>query len=153
MADTDIKRFQERLEFLEGQVSDSQIKSPIHGVVTSISYESNLLTIANIDTVRASIQVSEKDLDVLKEGLSVKLKVQSYPFLSFWGKVTKISQMADVGGSKKIFPVTCKIQNKDYLLKPGMTGYAKVYCGKRSLFSLLTRRIVRYLRVEVWSWW
>jgi putative peptide zinc metalloprotease protein len=153
MADTEIKMWQERLEFLEGQVSDSQIKSPIRGVVTSISYENNLLTISNIDTIRALIQVSEKDLDVLKEGLSVKLKVQSYPFLSFWGKVTKISQMADAGGLKKIFPVTCKIENRDYLLKPGMTGYAKVYCGKRSLFSLLTRRIVRYLRVEVWSWW
>ncbi len=34
-----------------------------------------------------------------------------------------------------------------------MTGYAKVYCGKLSLANLLTRRIVRYLRVEVWSWW
>jgi HlyD family secretion protein len=153
MAETEIKQWQARFEFLQGQVADSRIKSPIHGVVTSISHESNLLTIANIDTMRALIQISEKDLDVLREGLLVKLKVQSYPFLSFWGKVTKISQMADVGGSKKIFPVTCKIENKDYLLKPGMTGYAKVYCGKRSLFSLLTRRIARYLRVEVWSWW
>ncbi|HEX7402332.1 MAG TPA: efflux RND transporter periplasmic adaptor subunit, partial [candidate division Zixibacteria bacterium] len=88
MADTEIKRWQERLEFLEGQVSDSQIKSPIQGTVTSISYDGNLLSISNIDTIRVMIQVSEKDLDVLREGQRVKLKVQSYPFLSFWGKVT-----------------------------------------------------------------
>jgi putative peptide zinc metalloprotease protein len=153
MADTEIKRWQERLEFLESQVSDSQIKSPIRGTVTSISYDGNLLSISNIDTIRVMIQVSEKDLDVLQLGQRVKLKVQSYPFLSFWGKVTKISQMADLSGPKKIFPVTCKIENPDRLLKPGMTGYAKVFCGKRSLFTLLTRRIVRYFRVEVWSWW
>ncbi len=153
MADTEIKRWQERLDFLEGQVSDSQIRSLIRGTVTSISYDGNILGISNIDTIRVMIQVSEKDLDVLKEGQKVKLKVQSYPFLSFWGKVTKISQMADAGGPKKIFPVTCKIENKDHLLKPGMTGYAKVFCGKRSLFTILTRRIVRYFRVEVWSWW
>ena len=61
--------------------------------------------------------------------------------------------MADAQGPNKIFPVTCKIENQDHLLKPGMTGYAKVYCGKLKLASLLTRRIVRYLRVEVWSWW
>jgi putative peptide zinc metalloprotease protein len=153
MADTEIKRWQERLEFLESQVSDSQIKSPIQGTVTSISYDGNILSISNIDTIRVMIQVSEKDLDVLGLGQRVKLKVQSYPFLSFWGKVTKISQMADSSGPKKIFPVTCKIENPDHILKPGMTGYAKVFCGKRSLFTLLTRRIVRYFRVEVWSWW
>ena len=153
MADTEIKRWQERLDFLEGQVSDSQIKSLIRGTVTSISYDGNLLSISNIDTIRVMIQVSEKDLDVLQLGQRVKLKVQSFPFLSFWGKVTKISQMADTGGTKKIFPVTCKIENKNHLLKPGMTGYAKIFCGKRSLFTLLTRRIVRYFRVEVWSWW
>jgi multidrug efflux pump subunit AcrA (membrane-fusion protein) len=153
MADTEIKRWQERLEFLESQVSDSQIRSPIRGTVTSISYDGNILSISNIDTVRVMIQVSEKDLDVLGLGQKVKLKVQSYPFLSFWGKVTRISQMADVGGPKKIFPVTCKIENPKHMLKPGMTGYAKVFCGKRSLFTLLTRRIVRYFRVEVWSWW
>jgi HlyD family secretion protein len=163
MRETEIKMWEARLEFLEGQVSDSQIRSPINGVVTSISHDANLLTIANLDTMRVLIKVSEKDLDVLKEGLPVKLKVRSYPFLSFWGKVAKISQIADAGGSKKIFPVTCKIENsvkdistsegKDYLLKPGMSGYAKVYCGKMRLASLLTRRIIRYLRVEVWSWW
>jgi len=163
MAESEMIKWKSQLKFLEGQVSDSRIKSPIHGVVTSISSEGNLLSISNLDTVRVIIEVSEKDLDVIKEGQRVKLKIQSYPFLSFWGIVTKISQMADIEGPKKIFPVTCKIENsalcrsvsggKDYLLKPGMTGYAKVYCGKHSLFNLLTRRIVRYLRVEVWSWW
>ena len=153
MADTEIKRWQERLDFLESQVSDSQIRSLISGTVTSISYDGNILGISNIDTIRVMIQVSEKDLDVLQLEQKVKLKVQSFPFMSFWGKVTKISQMADTGGPKKIFPVTCKIENKNHLLKPGMTGYAKVFCGKRSLFTLLTRRIVRYFRVEVWSWW
>jgi len=103
--------------------------------------------------MRALIQVSEKDLDVLEEGLPVKLKVRSYPFRSFGGTVAKISHLAELKGAKKIFPVTCKIENKDYLLKSGMSGHAKVYCGKRKLFSVLFRRIIRYLRVEVWSWW
>jgi len=152
MAKAEITKLEAKLEFLEDQISASQIKSPIRGVVISISSGGNLLSIANLDTMLVLIKVSEKDLDALKEELSVKLKVRSYPFLSFWGKVAKISQMAEVEGTKKIFPVTCKIENKDYLLKPGMSGYAKVYCGKLRLASLLTRRIIRYLRVEMWSW-
>ena len=153
MAQAEIRKLEAKAEFQEDQISASQIRSPIRGVVTSISSGGNLLSIANLDTMRVLIKVSEKDLDVLEEGLPVKLKVKSYPFLSFWGKVARISQTADVEGPKKVFLVTCKIENKDYLLKPGMSGYAKVYCGKMRLASLLTRRMVRYLRVEVWSWW
>jgi hypothetical protein len=39
------------------------------------------------------------------------------------------------------------------LLKPEMTGTAKIFCGDRSIWDLLTRRAERYLRVEFWSWW
>jgi putative peptide zinc metalloprotease protein len=153
MAEREFRRWEARLAFLEGQATDAQIRSPILGVVTSISSSGILMNVSNIDTVRVMISVSEKDMDVLQEGHRVKLKVQSFPFNSFWGEVTKISQIAEAGEKKKIFPVICKIENQDHLLKPGMTGYAKVFCGKRSLFNLLTRRIVRYLKVEVWSWW
>jgi hypothetical protein len=31
-----------------------------------------------------------------------------------------------------------------------MTGNAKIYCGKRPLIELLTRRLVRYVRTEFW---
>jgi hypothetical protein len=34
-----------------------------------------------------------------------------------------------------------------------MTGNAKVYCGQQRAIDLVMRRIVRYLRVEFWSWW
>ncbi|NIN00450.1 MAG: HlyD family efflux transporter periplasmic adaptor subunit [candidate division Zixibacteria bacterium] len=153
MAEAEINRLQAKAKFLEDQISASQIKSPIRGVVTSLSSGDNLLSIANLDTMRALIEVSEKDLDVLEQGLPVKLKVRSYPFRSFAGTVAKISHLAELEGPKKIFPVTCKIENRGYLLKSGMSGHAKVYCGKRRLFSVLFRRIIRYLRVEVWSWW
>ncbi len=41
----------------------------------------------------------------------------------------------------------------DLLLKPQMTGTAKIHCGERRVIALLSRRLVRYLRVEFWSWW
>lgn len=153
MAQAEIRKLKAKAEFQESQIVASQIRSPIRGVVTSLSSGDDILTIANSDTMRVSIRVSEKDFDVLREGLPVKLKVRSYPLRTFWGKVFRISQMADADGARKIFPVTCKIANNDYLLKPGMSGHAKIFCGKRRLATLLTRRIVRYLRVEVWSWW
>jgi putative peptide zinc metalloprotease protein len=161
MAGAEIKELEVKANFLEAQISASQIQSPISGVVTSLSSEKNSpssidfwgLNIANLDTMLVIIKVSERHLDVLKEGQNVKLKVQSYPFSPFWGKVFKISQKGEEDQAKNVFRVTCKIENQNHLLKPGMSGYAKIYCGKRSIFNLLTRKIVSYLRVEVWSWW
>jgi multidrug resistance efflux pump len=161
MAWAEIQELEAKANFLESQVSASQIKSPIFGVVTSLSYGKNFsssigfwgLSIANLDTMLVVIKASEKQLDVLKEGQNVKLKVKSYPFLSFWGRVFKISQKGEEDQTKRVFYVTCKIENRNRLLKPGMSGYAKIYCGKKTIFNLLTRKIVRYLRVEIWSWW
>jgi putative peptide zinc metalloprotease protein len=161
MAGAEIEELEAKANFLEAQVSASQIKSPIFGVVTSLSSEKNSspsfgslgLSIANLDSMWVLMKVSEKDWDALKEGQNVKLKVKSYPFSSFWGKVFKISQKAEKDQAKNVFRVTCKIENENLLLKPGMSGYAKIYCGKRNILNLLTRRIVSYLRVEVWSWW
>jgi hypothetical protein len=49
--------------------------------------------------------------------------------------------------------VMTDIDNKSGLLKPDMTGSAKIYGGPRRIFGLATRRIARSVRVEVWSWW
>ena len=47
--------------------------------------------------------------------------------------------------------VTTEIINPGLLLKPDMTGNGKIHAGERTIFGLITRRLVRYLRVEFWS--
>jgi hypothetical protein len=49
--------------------------------------------------------------------------------------------------------VTTVIENPGPRLRPEMTGTAKIYCGTRRIAELVTRRLARYIRVEVWSWW
>ena len=48
--------------------------------------------------------------------------------------------------------VTTRIANNDLLLKPGMTGMLKIYCGPRRIADLITRRIERTIKVEFWSY-
>ena len=153
MAQAEVEKLKAEAELLEEQIQASEIKSPISGIVTTVKTDSNFLSIENIDTVRVLIYVSEKDMDVVQPGLRVKTKVRSYPFNSFYGEVTRISQQSESFGSRKVFRITSKVPNTEQLLRSGMTGHAKIYCGKRSLINVLTRRIIRYLRVEIWSWW
>jgi hypothetical protein len=51
------------------------------------------------------------------------------------------------------FLVVTRLENGDFSLKPEMTGNAKIYCGQRRLYEIVFRRLIRFVRVEFWSWW
>jgi len=57
------------------------------------------------------------------------------------------------GGGDRVVLVTTEIENGSMLLKPEMTGRAKISCGEQPILAVLTRRLVRVVRVEFWSWW
>ena len=126
-------------------------------------------------TITAEIAVSEKEIADVHSGQAVALKVQAYPERVFPGKVTRIAtavqgatgsastsaSRAGLGGSglanaakaANTILVTTEIDNGEGLLKPGMTGMAKISCGQRRVIDLITRRLSRTFRVEFWSWW
>jgi len=152
VSEAEISRLEAKANFYKDQLIASDLKSPISGIVTHLRPVENLLKIAYYDTMRVLIPVSEKDMDVVKLGQKVKSKVRSFPFKTFSGVVTRISHQGEQYKDKEVFVITSKIDNSELLLKPGMTGQAKIYCGKRSIAYLILRRIIRWIRVEVWSW-
>jgi multidrug resistance efflux pump len=122
----------------------------------------------------AEIVISEKEITDVKVGQRVSLKALTYPDLTFEGTVTAIGAAAQgggasggqsssssmggaalgrSGGANKTILVTTQLDNSSLLLKPEMTGHAKVYCGQRRLIDLLTWRLARVIKVEFWSWW
>ncbi len=151
-AQAEIQRLEAKANYLKQQIQAQDLKSPISGIVTNVRPKGDLISIARLDTVRVLISASEKDMDVIKAGQKVKAKVRAYPGKSFYGVVTKVGQQAEKQSNKNVFVITSKVDNSNFYLKPGMTGQAKIYCGKRSLLNLLTRKIIRWFRVEVWSW-
>ena len=126
-------------------------------------------------TITAEIAVSEKEIADVRSGQAVALKVRAYPEHVFPGKVTRIatavqgatgsastsvsttglagSGLGNAAKSGNTILVTTEIDNGDGLLKPGMTGMAKICCGQRRIIDLITRRLSRTFRVEFWSWW
>ena len=82
------------------------------------------------------------------------LKARAYPAESVEGTVTSIalaSVRPDQALDQKIIRVITKIDNTPLLLKSQMTGNAKIYSDKRTIAERMTRRLVRYLRVELSS--
>jgi hypothetical protein len=46
--------------------------------------------------------------------------------------------------------VYCRLLDPAPGLRPGMTGYARIECGPRSLGGLLADRVMRFVRTEFW---
>jgi putative peptide zinc metalloprotease protein len=107
------------------------------------------------DTAAPEVIVPEKEIGDVAPGQKVVLKARAYPDKPITGRVKSIAPAASDDGDlgRKVFRVTIEIDSDGQLLKPEMTGTAKIFCGSRSIWRLLTRRLERYLRVEFWSWW
>ncbi|MDD5542658.1 MAG: HlyD family efflux transporter periplasmic adaptor subunit [Acidobacteriia bacterium] len=150
-------------QLLETESAYTAIRSPIDGVITThflkqkekafLQQGDIICSVANTAKIITEIPVPEKEVGDVKIGFPVRLKANAYPRKDFEGRVTQISNIADQPDNNfKVLYVRSEINNPDLLLKPEMTGYAKIYCGKRTLGDLVTRRMVRFVRTEFWSW-
>jgi len=102
------------------------------------------------------IAVPEKEIADVKVGQKVVLKARAYPHTHFEGNVTSIAPVAsepEEARAERTVLVTTQLDNSPMLLKPEMTGHAKIYCGEQRLVNIVMRRFVRFFKVEFWSWW
>jgi multidrug resistance efflux pump len=108
-----------------------------------------------VEIVRAEIGVSERDLGVVQTGERAVLRLRAYPDRSFEGTVTRVAPAADSGdvAAGRVVRVRVDIPNAGGTLKPGLTGYARIYAGRRPALDVFTRRFRHFLRVEFWSLW
>jgi multidrug resistance efflux pump len=163
-----IARLQAQRDYLEQRTRSLELVTPIAGVVTTprlkdkvgqLLEEGDLFSsVHDLQTMRAEIEVPEREIADIHVGQKVVIKARAYPDRSFEGCVTAIAvaatgQEEDKHVADKTVLVTVELDNSSLALKPEITGHAKIYCGERRIIDVATRRFVRYLRVEFWSWW
>ena len=114
-----------------------------------------IMEVYAMDSVTAEIAVPEQDIGELHEGQRGSVRLRAYPDRVFDGRVTAIAASALEPEKQRgrIVKATMVLPNRDGLIKPSMTGYARIACGKRRALDVMTRGIQRYLRLEFWSWW
>ncbi|MFQ5931184.1 MAG: efflux RND transporter periplasmic adaptor subunit [Nitrospiraceae bacterium] len=165
-AEAEIARLEVERRHLEEQIQLTRIVSPTSGVVTTPKLKEKIgqhlekgdliAEVHELKTVRAEIAIPEKEIGDVKVGQQIILKARAYPQRTFYGKGISIAPIAikqEDGRGGRMVLVTTELDNASLLLKPEMTGNAKIYCGKRRILDLVTRRLARYVRVEFWSWW
>ena len=150
--EAELASLEAEIEFLRTQITASTVLSPIAGEAARVERSGVLIEVADLDPVRLHLLVHENDIADIRIDAPVSLKVRSLPFEEFRGHVAKIADLADTVGDGRRFLVTTEIANTQGLLKPGMSGFARVECGPQPVLSLLTRRAMQFFRVEFWSW-
>jgi multidrug resistance efflux pump len=159
-------RLQVQRHYLSEQIGLVRLVSPVSGIVTTHDLKEKvgqhvkkgdlIAEVHELKTVKAEIVIPEKEIADVRVGQKVVLKARAYPSRSFEGRVTAIAPIVTKTDDKlkrRTVLVTTELANTSLLLKSEMTGNAKIFCGQRRIFDLLTRRIARYIRVEFWSWW
>jgi cobalt-zinc-cadmium efflux system membrane fusion protein len=93
-----------------------------------------LMTIVNDSRMFATANVYEKDLDKVREGQRVSLKVASVPERTFTGRIAVIG--STVADQTRIVPVKAEIENPGGVLKPGMFAELEVLTGETAVSIL-----------------
>lgn len=123
-------------EMVEQMRKNSEIKSPISGVVTARNYENGdlfagmpILHIMQINKLKVMANVSEQYYPNVKVGQPVEIHVDIFPGEVFEGKVSRINPSLDA--ATRTFGVEVTIPNTNERLRPGMYARATFNMGQR----------------------
>lgn len=153
---------QANLDYYRQQQRNAEIRAPIAGYVVSgsliaaagnyLKHGDLLLTIEDASELVAEIEVPQFDIGFARIGAPIRLKTWTLPDLEIAGEVLKIAPSASETEGGKMVRVTSAIDNSAGLLKSGMTGYAKIESEEMPVALAFTRWVVRFLKIELWSW-
>ncbi|MBR2631324.1 MAG: efflux RND transporter periplasmic adaptor subunit [Bacteroidaceae bacterium] len=117
-------------------VENTQLLSPISGVVTARNYDNGdlyssgagpVLTIEQTNPVKVMVNISEEYYKKVYKGMTVDIALDAYKGETFSGKVTVVYPTIDV--ATHTFPVEVTISNSAQKVRPGMFARATVNFG------------------------
>ena len=113
-----------------------QVKSPVAGFIVNKNISKDmqirsdqseeLFTVSGLENVWVMADVYESDISKVCAGDRVEITTLAYRNRSFGGTIDKVYQV--LNDESKTMSVRIKLQNKAYLLKPGMFTNVKVTC-------------------------
>ncbi|RAM49957.1 MAG: efflux RND transporter periplasmic adaptor subunit [Hapalosiphonaceae cyanobacterium JJU2] len=89
-----------------------------------------LMTILNDSRIFATANIYEKDLNKVKIGQPLRVKISSLPNRTFTGKITRIGSVVE--GETRVVSVQAEIENSGEQLKPGMFAELQVLTNETS---------------------
>jgi len=160
IAQANADKVQAQIELLEYKISQSNLVSPIGGVVVKgdlkrqigapVKVGDVLFEVCPLESLRAQLMVPEDEIYDIKIGQEGYLATASYPGHRIKFEVERINPIAEVVNQRNIFKVRVQLLETHSWMRPGMEGVAKVSVGKRRYVWIWTRKIVNWVRMKLW---
>ena len=116
---------------------NTQLRSPISGIITARNYDNGdvfaqlpVLTVQQLNPLKAVINVSESYFTKVKVGMTVKINLDVYENEDFTGKVSLIYPTVDA--ATHTFGVEVAINNGNLKVRPGMFGRVTLNLGAKA---------------------
>ncbi|MCZ6669942.1 MAG: GAF domain-containing protein [Acidobacteria bacterium] len=153
----------EEMNLLRRQLEKTMITSPVNGVIITPRLEQKVgmflakgeefCRVADMQEVAVEILVPEAEIQEIREGQKLRLKIDSFPLRIFFGEIEIVGERVTEKDRKRYLIARARIDGNGLPLKTGMLGRAKILVGHRSLGYFLFRRPVRGLYRMVWAMW
>ncbi len=130
-------------------MENTQLLSPIDGVVTARNYDSGdlygmgmpLLIVEQISPVKLMIHVSESFFTKVRRGMDVDVRLDVYPQEVFSGKVSIV--YPTVTAATRTFPIEILVPNRDRKVRPGMFSRVTIDLGSEPCLLVPDQSIVK----------
>ena len=151
-----VKQAQASLNSAQTELSYTEIKAPVDGIVISKAVEVGQTVAASFETpelfsvaedltkMQIEASVVEADIAKVKEGQKVRFTVDSYSDDSFYGTVTQVRNEATTTSNVVTYTVVIGIDNTDMKLKPGMTANVEIITAEEKGVMLVPNQALRF---------
>ena len=151
-----VKQAQASLNSALTELSYTEIKSPVNGIVISKAVEVGQTVAASFSTpelfsvaedltkMQIEASVVEADIAKVKEGQNVRFTVDSYNDQFFYGKVVQVRNEAVTTSNVVTYTVVIEIDNSDLKLKPGMTANVEIITAEAKNVLIAPNQALRF---------
>jgi cobalt-zinc-cadmium efflux system membrane fusion protein len=131
-----MQQTQASLNLANKRLRDTQIRAPFAGHVKArevttgqyLKVQTPVMTIVNVDPLRARLSVPEKMSPWVRVGREVKLSLEAFPGREFAGRVSRINPSVDE--KNRTFEIEALVSNRGGELKPGSFVKATIQSDK-----------------------
>ena len=139
-----VAQTRESLKEAQENLAKTAIYSPINGTISALNIElservlgsgfsqgTNMLTVADLDNMEATVDVDENDVVLIAVGDTAKIEIDAFGDDKFMGIVTQIgnsAKVAGLGSQNEVvnFEVKIKLLNPSDKIRPGMSCDADI---------------------------
>ncbi len=146
-----MQQTQVSLNLANKRLRDTHIRAPFAGHIKArevtvgqyLKIQTPVMTIVNIDPLRARLNVPEKMAPWVRVGREVKLSLEAYPGREFSGRISRINP--SVEEKNRTFEIEALVANRSAELKPGSFAKATIQSDKVDQILVIPHNATAYL--------